>query len=150
MPGMSAAERDVWAYLAPLLAAQNLLSPLDHLSLRRICSLTVRLRKLEKEVGGVVTMWHETEHTKTQRIKPAFAALMQVAAELRQLSAAFGLDPNSRTSISSRRADMRDPSKPANSGAAHAQQPASPDGLPPKPASPIGLVANVPPRGPTH
>lgn len=142
---MSAAEREVWAYIAPLLAAQNLLAPLDHLTLRRYCSLTVRLRKLDKEVGGVVTMWHETEHTKTQRIKPAFAALMQVTAELRQLGAAFGLDPNSRTSISSRRADARDPERPTQGAAAAANK--DDPGAPPKPASPLGLLAPSAPRG---
>lgn len=149
-PGMAAEQRKIWDWVV---SVAPFLNPSDSLVVARYCDLVVRYKRAKKEVGGVVTFMHETDNGRTQRMKPAFAAEMQIAAELRQLEDRLGLNPNTRTSIASRRADTRDPDRPASGAPAAQSAPPSDDpNAPPKPASPIGLLAGTqtPPRGPLN
>lgn len=147
---MGAEQRKVWDWVV---SVAPFLNPSDAFLVARYCHLVVRYKRAQKEVGGVVTFMHETENGRTQRMKPAFAAEMQIAAELRQVEDRLGLNPNTRTSIASRRADAPGTDRPASVAPA-AQSAAPPDDptAPPKPSSPIGLLAGTPtpPRGPLN
>ena len=150
--GLSKSERAIWDEVAAELHRLALLSTVDRFTLRRYCELTDRYRRVRKEVGGVVTFMHEMGGDSegslprtTQRMKPAFSAEMQIATELRHLEEVLGLTRRARTAIEARRADTRDPERPANA----APKPALPANTPPPPSSPIGLLAGTS-RGPVN
>lgn len=151
-PGLSKSERAIWSEVAAELHRMAMLSTVDRFTLRRYCELTDRYRRVRKEVGGVVTFVHEMGADKetglarsTQRMKPAFSAEMQIAAELRQLEETLGLTRRARTAIEARRTDNRDPQRPTNS----APKPPQPANTPPRPASPVGLLGGTS-RGPVN
>jgi len=96
---------EIWADLYPKLRAMNFVRAQDLGPLARYCKNIVRWLRLDANVAeNGETYWTESKHGKLQRINPDLNALLRVEKALTDFEDRFGIGPQARLNILSKKA----------------------------------------------
>ena len=96
---------DIWSDIYPKLRKMNFVRSQDLGPLARYCKNVVRWLRLDANVEeNGETYWTESRHGKLQRINPDLNALLRVEKSLTDFEDRFGIGPQARLSILSKKA----------------------------------------------
>jgi P27 family predicted phage terminase small subunit len=160
---LSEPAQEIWRVIAADLSARHCIKSSDEIALARYCETLSMWLSTRKELFGRsmksprLTYTIVSNHGTRQAVRPEVAILRGLDADLRSYEGLFGLSPAARVSLVASLAEIRDDVRPPMHGRVvdrslppgMPQRPANPldalDALggatPPKPASPIGLLA---------
>ena len=107
---LSGAARDAWGYVSGILDRMGVLTEADAVALEQLCECYAEIVELRAEIAENGRF--QTVATKAggemERLRPAYAALMDADRRLKAWLAEFGMTPSARSRITANPPDQKE------------------------------------------